>query len=343
MPDILTRRQAILRAGGAGVMLALAETTGVRTLADVETVPKYPPVPPGDRLVGVAYTTWHRSLDWTGVWGTPALGFYKSDDRSVIGKHAEWLTDAGVDFIWIDWSNDLNYTYGETSGRPDLDMIEGATEAIFDEYTRLPKHPRISIFIGCPGAPQAVTDGSLTRKADQIYRMFVSKPEYRRLMQDYMGKPLLVVYVNTPSPFQNGVPEWDDPRFSVRWMTGFVTQQHNLVGPGLVSKYGYWSWEDRGPQTYTVFHGRPEAMVVTACWRDDPECPTPGRQNGETFRKQWARAQKIGPRFAMVVSWNEWVTSEQPSAEVSKDIEPSKEFGDLYLRILKEEIRKFHR
>ena len=34
-------------------------------------------------------------------------------------------------------------------------------------------------------------------------------------------------------------------------------------------------------------------------------------------------------------------TGEQPSKEVSKDIEPSKAFGHLYLDILKEEIAKF--
>ena len=43
----------------------------------------------------------------------------------------------------------------------------------------------------------------------------------------------------------------------------------------------------------------------------------------------------------MVVSWNEWTTGEQPSAEVSKDLEPSNEWGDQYLQLLKEEIRKF--
>lgn len=299
------------------------------------------PVPPPERLVGIAYSTWHRDTHWTGVWGSPLLGYYRSDDRAIIRKHAEWLADAGVDFIWIDWSNDLDYDPQVTRGRPDFDMIEGATRAIFEEYAKLPKHPRISIFIGCPGAPEAVKDGRLTRKADQIYRQYVTNPVFRPLLQDYLGKPLLVVYVGTPSPFQNGEPDWNDPRFTVRWMTGFITQQPNLRTADLVSKYGYWSWEDRGKQTYAVYKGRPEAMVVTACWRSDPQCPSPGRRNGQTFREQWARAREIGPKFAMVVSWNEWVLSEQPSAEISKDLEPSREYGKLYLHLLKEEIAKF--
>ncbi|HOS92723.1 MAG TPA: hypothetical protein PLQ54_05380 [Armatimonadota bacterium] len=303
--------------------------------------PPFPPVPEAERLVGIAYTTWNRSTQWTGVWGTPELGDYVSTDRAIIRQHGEWLADAGVDFIWIDWSNNLDYVPGVTQNRPDFDTIEGATHAIFEEYAGMQRRPRISIFIGCPGAPEAVTDGRLTRKASQVYDEFVAEPRFRPLVQDYLGKPLLVVYVNTPSPWQKGLPAWDDPRFTVRFMTGFITEQPSLRTDDLVSRYGYWSWEDRGKQTYSVYDGRPEAMTIVACWRPDPGIPTPGRRGGETFRQEWARAREIGPRFALVVSWNEWVLSEQPSAEVSKDLEPSVEHGRLYLDLLTQEIARF--
>lgn len=114
-----------------------------------------------------------------------------------------------------------------------------------------------------------------------------------------------------------------------------------------MSRYGFWSWEDRGPQTYAVRDGRPEAMVITAATRQQAEAgqpgfiPARGRRDGDTFRQSWARAREIGPRFAMVVAWNEWVRGECPSAEVSKDLEPSVEFGHLYLDLLREEIARF--
>jgi hypothetical protein len=299
------------------------------------------PTPPGERRAGIAYTTWHWNNPWTKVWGTPELGFYLSSDRAVIRRHAAWLAEAGVDFILIDWSNDLNYHAGETKKRPDYDMIEGATRAIFEEYANLEHRPRISIMLGCPDEPAATQNGKLKRKADEVYEQYVANPRFRPLIEDHLGKPLLVVYVNTPSPWQDRVPDWKDPRFTVRFMTGFITQQHNLLGPGRVSKYGYWSWEDRGQQTYPIVNGHPEAMVVTACWRDDPECRAPGRLSGKTFREQWSRARQIGPKFALAGTWNEWVVNEQPSAEISKDIEPSKEHGRIYLDILKDEIRLF--
>lgn len=312
----------------------------------------YPPVPPRERLVGIAYSTWHVDADWkNSAWGTPLLGDYASDDRRVIRRHAAWLADAGVDFIWLDWSNNIKYVYSPTVKNRTFDMIEGATTTIFDEYARMraagEKTPKISIFAGVTGSPEAARDGRLQRKADEIYAQYVANPRFRPLVQTYLGKPLLVVYVNTPSPFQTGVPAWTDPRFTVRWMTGYVTEQANLRTPDLVSKYGYWSWEDRGPQTFALHDGRPEAMVVLASTRAQGApgykyfIPAAPRNNGETFRREWARADALGPKFAMVVSWNEWSRGEQPTAAISKDIEPSKEFGLFYLTLMKAQIAKF--
>ena len=311
-----------------------------------------PPSPVAGRLVGIAYTTWHVNVPWKNTWGTPTLGFYKSDDRKVIDRHARWLAGAGVDFVWVDWSNDIKYTFDKDKPNPTFDMIEGATTTLFDEFARLraagEKTPNVSIFAGVTGSPEAAADGRLQKKADQIYEQYVANPKFAPLVQQYLGKPLLVVYVNTPSPFQTGVPPWTDPRFTVRWMTGYVTQQANLRD-GEVSKFGYWSWEDRGAQTYSVHDGHPEAMVVVASYREDkgnpkadaPGIPAAGRDNGKTFLKQWGRAREIGPAIVTVVSWNEWHRGEQPSAEVSKDIEPSREFGTKYLDLLKQQIALF--
>ncbi len=305
------------------------------------------PVPQPERRVGIAYTLWMDCDMWNDTWGTALLGRYDSRDRRIIRKHAEWLVDAGVDFIWIDWSNQINYDPEELWDGGRQDLIEDATAILFDEYSKLEKHPKISIFIGVTGAPEAAYDGRLQKKADQVYAQYVDNPQYREMWEVHEGKPLLVVYVNTPSPWQDGVPVWDDDRFTVRWMTGYVSEQTNLVTSDRISTFGYWSWEDRGLQTYPVVDDYPEAMVINASTRKQlpsgpyTYIPEKGRRDGRTFRESWARAREIGPKYAMVVSWNEWVTGEQPSAEVSKDIEPSVEFGTLYLDILKEEIKRF--
>lgn len=345
-------KKRMIRFGALAAILIL--TAGTLCCADVSGGKgnrKVTPVPPSEREVGIAYTSWMDNDIWGNTWGTPALGRYDSRDRRVMRKHAEWLTDAGVDFIWLDWSNNVTYDPDEFWEGGKQDLIEDATAILFDEYYKMGKagikHPKISIFIGVTGAPEAAADGRLQKKADQVYDMYANNPKYKDMMQQYLGKPLLVVYVDTPSPWQNGTPEWNDDRFTVRWMTGYVSEQPSLRTEDRVSKYGYWAWEDRGEQTYPICDGRPETMVVCAATRkqgdpgDAGYIPEKGRRDGQTLREQFARAREIGTRFAMVVSWNEWTTGEQPSVEVSKDIEPSVEHGDKYLRILKEEIRRF--
>lgn len=313
---------------------------------------KITPVPPSERQVGIAYGLWMDQDLWnSSTWDKPVLGEYDSRDRRIIRKHADWLTDAGVDFIWLDWSNNVTYDPDEFWVGGKQDLIEDATAILFDEYYKMGKkgmkHPRISLFIGVTGAPESAEDGRLQKKADQVYQMYVTHPRYKDMMQMHLGKPLLVVYVDTPSPWQNGTPKWDDDRFTVRWMTGFVSEQVPLRTDDRVSKYGYWSWEDRGEQTYPLCNGQPESMVICAATRKQDgvgnwaEIPAKGRRDGETFKEQFARARTIGTKFAMIVSWNEWTTGEQPSVEVSKDMEPSVELGDKYLKLMKEEIRKF--
>ena len=311
----------------------------------------YPPVPPSEREVGIAYGLWADRDLWSSTWDKPQIGEYDSRDRRVIRKHAEWLSDAGVDFVWLDWSNNVTYDPCKLWTGGKQDVIEDATAILFDEYRKMSEaglpHPRISIFIGVTGAPEAAEDGRLQKKADQVWEMYAGNPRYREMMQLHEGKPLLVVYVDTPSPWQNGTPAWDDERFAVRWLTGYVSEQAPLRTDDRVSRYGYWSWEDRGEQTYPVRDGRPESMVICAAVRpqgkpgDTDYIPAKGRRDGATLREQFARARAVGPRFAMVVSWNEWTTGEQPSIEVSKDLEPSLTLGDRYLKLLKEEIRRF--
>ena len=296
------------------------------------------PCPIGERRVALAYSLWHRDNRWADgphkPWGTPELGFYRSDDPKILSRHAEWLSGAGVDFVVIDWSNDLNMDVRRDAGPIMQRFIEQATLDLFDTWSLRPDAPRVALMIGNPGEPDATGNDKLTNKADEVHALFVSNPARARLLQIYLGKPLLLVYVNTPTPWTRSLPPWRDDRFTVRFMTGFITQQAPLLGPGGVSKYGYWSWEDRGQPTYAICQGHPECVTVVAAWRGKG---SPGRDGGRTFTDLWEFARKIGPRFVLAGTFNEWWVSEQLSSEQSKDLEPSKEHGWRYMDILKTE------
>jgi hypothetical protein len=344
-------RPALSRRGLLGTLFAGLRAVRARAQpdaplgAEVTLPPGVTPAPPGRRVVGVDYTLWHYQGNWPAwmkVWGTPALGYYESTNRAVMRTHAQWLADAGVDFILLDWSNQIGADDRTRRGVPWQLYIEDVTQALFQEYARLPARPKIAMLVGTPNATPALFDGRLQAKVDQVHAEYVANPAYRGLYMEHAGKPLLVVYLDTPSPFQHGLPPWTDPRFTVRFMTSFVSQQPALLGPGRVSRYGYWSWEDRGPPTFPIHDGHPEVMTLVAAWREEiGTIPPRGRRGGQTFREEWALARRLGPEIALVATFNEWRRGEQPSAEVSKDIEPSKEFGRLYLDILTEQAKLF--
>ncbi len=315
----------------------------------------YPKAPEEDRLVGVAYTTWrYPTSNWGEgyTWDMPLVGKYASDNRDVIKQHAIWLADAGVDFIVIDWSNNVGYI-PETmaDARPDFKMIETATTAVFEVFATVENAPKICIMTG-PGhiGTGAFTDGSMYRKNNQIYNTYIADPKYNEMYFYYEGKPLLLCYAATPSFISDGVSiPYVDPekRFTERWVTGFVGQQGTLYDEETYRSYVHWSWEERITQTYMVKDGIPECMTVVAAYRpqgspgDSGYIPAGERNNGATFRKQWQRVNDIGTKIALVVSFNEWTIGEQTSLEVSKDIEPSETLGTLYIDILKEQVKKF--
>jgi len=326
--------------------------------ADVSPVPESPetlealpgPVPPGSapalppermRRVGIVYSTWFPPQVWDRAWSRPDLGEYDSADPYIIAQHADWLYAADVDFIFIDWSNNIR-----AHEQPILRQIEDATDVVFQVYAELDERPQISIFLGIEGDPAHLDNGNLRRKADQIYTQYVSNPRYRPLMVHYLGKPLLVVYVSTPSPWQDGLPDWDDDRFTVRWMTGFMDDQPALRTEQGYSRHGFWSFWERAPQTVTMFDRQPESIAVTAAhpgyygWGDKGNA---GRSRGATFREQWDLARQFKPRFVIINSWNEWVPPEEMNPEWSNDLEPSQAHGYIYLELLANEIEEYRR
>ena len=313
-------------------------------------VGKYEQTPFEDRLVGIAYSTWlcTKIITWgKNTWDTPLYGNYYSDDRDMIAKHAELLRDAGVDFIFIDWTN--NTTYDPATMRESLSdfrMIEEATDLVFEIWSTIEGAPKICIFAG-PGHSgyDNVKNGNHQKKVDQIYSSYVEK--YPDQYFHYQGKPLLMCYGATPNQY-GARPKWTDDRFTIRWATGYVAQQDSLYNvKTMATRNQWWSWEERGLQPYSVYDNRVECVTCTAASRaqgsegDSSYIPAYGRENGLTLKKQFQRANDLGAGMVILISWNEWTTGEQPSPEISKDLEPSVVHGTFYYDLLCEQIKKF--
>lgn len=154
-------------------------------------------------------------------------------------------------------------------------------------------------------------------------------------------------YGATPNQYSTR-PTWKDDRFTIRWVTGYVGQQDGLYNAKtLASRNNWWSWEERGLQTYSVLDDRVECVTCTAASRpqgsegDSGYIPAYERMNGLTLKKQFQRANDLGAGMVILVSWNEWTKGEQPSPEGSKDLEPSNIHGTFYYDLLCEQIKKF--
>ena len=312
-------------------------------------VGKYETTPYEDRLVGIAYSTWlcTKIITWgKNTWDTPLYGNYYSDDRDMIVKHAELLRDAGVDFVFVDWTNNTGYDPATMSdSRSDFRMIEEATELLFEIWSQIEGAPKICIFAG-PGHSgiENVNNGKHQKKVDQIYSSFVEK--YPDMYFHYDGKPLLMCYGATPNQYGSR-PTWKDDRFTIRWATGYIAQQTSLYNTRTYATRGWWSWEERGLQPFSVNNNRVECVTCTAASRsqgsegDSGYIPAYGRDNGMTLKKQFQRANDLGAGMVILISWNEWTKGEQPSPEVSKDLEPSVIHGTFYYDLLCEQIKKF--
>lgn len=310
----------------------------------------YKKTPFEERIVAVAYTTWHHPRrQWgEGTWDLPLYGPYCSSDADLIRYHGELFAKAGVDLVFVDWSNNTGYV-PETmhDNLPNFAVIEDATGLLFDIWKDIPNAPKIAIFAG-PGhnGPASVQSGEHDRKVEQIYREYVTNPERKDMYFHYRGKPLLLCYGATPN-FYGADPEWDDDRFTVRWVTGYVGQQPDLYDKQTKKSHHFWSWEERGAQSFTVCDGTVEAVTISAATRPQgkPEnssyIPAALRDNGATFKKQFQRACNLGARIAVLVSWNEWVNGEQINAEQSKDLEPSQIHGTFYYDLMCAQIKKF--
>jgi hypothetical protein len=174
----------------------------------------------------------------------------------------------------------------------------------------------------------------------------------------YKGKPLLVIYLGTPAAL-NPPPSWSDPRFTVRWMSGFLESQPALYN-GLPAKNRFWSWMDRSP-TPAYADQNVEAVTVTQAypgrdsWLDTAHRPPPhpriGRDGASAFSVQWRRAVRYAPDIILLNQWNAFSNQDRSgpamgdeyTIELSNDLEPTQELGCQPIRAVQKAVSLWKR
>ncbi len=336
--------------------------------------------PRKNKTVGIFYYIWHefhsrlalttnrRILDTTNFlradpqnppfvggtywWSEPLFGYYNSSDPSVLRKHAQMLSDAGVDMLVMDASNDLAYWE---------QWLE-----IGDLYTRIrqtgQKTPQIAYLFW------ASTPTILPEMLTRYYKPGI----YQDLWFQWKGKPLVLADApRIPAAIAGDVSKNFSLRTSWAW-----SHADGWFGDGK----DRWPWLDNTPQKYGWHESadRPEQVVVSAGHHastnrgrslvKDIEPPTKDQRPalGLQFNEQWQHALKVDPQFLFITQWNEWIAGGYPSEkdgmpfdgrimkkgqrffideynpEFSRDVEPMKGgFGDNYYYQLVANIRRY--
>jgi len=291
-----------------------------------------------EHLVGMEWESWFTPLNarWDTAEAIPVLGRYDSFNADVIRQHALWMTEAGVDFLLVDWSNNLWGKQHWSERPPGVEELIRATTRLLDTYAQMRAEeipvPQITLLLGLDNGPQTTTT-ALNEEMQWIYDHYVSNPHYHDLWLWYAGKPLIVPFNGGGPNVLKGQPPLDESRFTVRWMASQLQADH-------FDKDGYWSWMDGALQPITTFSGgKPEELTVTPAFFGDGGWTYPqamGRLGGTTYLEEWETAFAQRPRFLLINQWNEFAGQPEGggygpkkdqyvdcySAELSDDIEP---------------------
>ncbi len=292
------------------------------------------------------YGTLH-AFHW---WGEPHMGYYQSNDEFVIRKHAQMLSDAGVDVIILDVTNAITYD----------DTYLTICRVYKDIRAHGGKTPQIAFLANSKSA-------TVTQK---LYDDFYAKNLFPELWFRWKGKPLLL----TPP---EGLSEQVKGFFTLRHSWAWTNNPKGWFGDGKDK----WPWVDNFPQGYGWHENKDKPEEISVCVAQHPtgnigrsfhdgKQPPPGHtksEQGLCFAEQWRRALEVDPEFVFITGWNEWIAQrfvsgkgggpgflgrrlnegetffvDQYNREFSRDIEPMKgDFGDAYYYQMVANIRRY--
>lgn len=348
-----------------------------------------------DKLVGIFYQIWHVSASttypdqitydhhaiyqkgghaavkeaytkgpegWGHYWGQPYFGYYLTNDRWVIRKHASMLSDIGIDFIFLDVTN----------GNP----LTSSYMTIFKEYKAMRdegmKTPDICFFLA--------ENAELNPKVfDDIWENIYSTGMYSDLYAMYKGKPLIL-----------GNMEKIDNKEALEM---FTVRRCWALEENVNGGKDMWTWMHESPQpvsTNTATGEKEEISISagilanTSSGRSNVngvqpplitlpdgtkdifqfELPTTGK--GLFFNEQMEYAAQADTQVLLITSWNEWGAGRWEGTihpkiantmidwtydfyvdcfnpEFSRDVEPmTGGFGDNYYYQLAQFLRSFN-
>ena len=278
-------------------------------------------------------------------WGEPLFGYYLSDDRWVLRKHAQMLADALVDVIIFDVTN--RHTYKQ--------YYQDLCEVFLEARSQCTREPKIAFLCTFCDPQDTVSE---------LYRDLYEPGLYKELWFPWEGKPLIMA---NPDQVDDGVKDFFTFRKPI---------PSYFTGPDGPDQ---WGWLEVYPQhVYYNSRGEAEQMTVGVAqnavdgrlgslsekhaqgrnfhggrWDDRPK----SAWYGLNVMEQWARALEEDPRFIFITGWNEWIAMrfdefngirepvmfvDQFNHQNSRDIEPMQGgHWDTYYYQMVDYIRRY--
>jgi hypothetical protein len=262
----------------------------------------------GRPLVGMEWEPWFtRSNDvWAaGTEAVPLIGTYNSTNADVVRQHALWLADGGVDFLVIDWTNNLWGCAHWADRGVYAQQLINATTFLLDTYRALRAEggvavPRVVLLLGLDNGPSEPMQ-ALNEEAAWIADNYVAVYDSDQwVMVD--GRPLLLVF-DGGNIHPNEAP-FVAPNMSVRWMSTQLQRQQKLASMvrACVRVCLCASERTRHRQHMRTRHTSKETSIETHRLvdrhgqRGKESCAT---MNADTR----ARSRELGPGLLVVDGW----------------------------------------
>ena len=273
------------------------------TVTETEAATQLPPEETDPTDIGIWYSTWYaytepgsdsNRFDTWHAWDidfTPQLpdgtfGYYDSADENVIRFHLEKLSEAQIDFIIMDQTNNIDVDGGYINER------SLAVVRYIKTYNDSGARPvRYCSAIG--GIQWSQNAKTIEDEAKMLWRRYCEQDFGGEKYHYYLdGKPLLIVYGD------GAEQKWTEyegdktyaEKFTIRWADNKNTP-------------GYYGWAyTKGP----VWDGN--VTVVMPGWHNRAGHTPVGRKLGETYKKFWAAIldAEYRPRIIIINSFNEY-------------------------------------
>ncbi len=297
-------------------------------------------------------------------WAEPLFGYYASNDKWVIRRHAQLLAEAGVDYIVFDTTNAVTYNH-----------VWMQIFSIFEElYEAGIDVPKITFYTHFKSMETVKT------LYDDIYR----NGRFESVWYKKNGKPMIIAY-NSPEDDIEATNEdgYKPPKFTSKILETFEFRRpfwpDETLKRGQKDTFPWIDWgknqtlhgKDTGDSVMTVSPAAHTTPPFSISLGDPDNYREKNRGRGyniETgknesdkidsglyFDSQWDYAIKTDPENIFVTGWNEWVAWKYDNGtgskyqfvdnlnmEYSRDIEPMRGgFGDNFYMQMIQNIRKY--